>query len=430
VSTNRLNNAAAAQWFHVGVCASRETQLPVKLIQYPYVTSQMSNVSVQRPTPSGQKPASRQAQPQPGDIAEQLRAEIAAHEATRRELDAVRREAHVRIFERTRERDAAKARFETALHGAKIYVFSQDRELRYTFVSKPLFGLAVEDMLGHTDDDVIPALNRPTIVAAKREVLATGQPRDAEYRIEISGNVRWFDFHIEALRDAEGAVVGLTGAAVDITERKESEAHLRLLMRELTHRSKNLLAVIQAMARQTAKHAGNVERFLQRFSERLQALARSHDLLVQESWHGASLDDLVRSQLGHYLDRKNSQVSIEGEDVQLKPEAAQSLGLALHELATNAAKYGALSRVRGRVHIAWKRRPPEQGGAIELQWTESKGPKVSGPKRRGFGSMVIEHNLARAIEAEVSLTFDPDGLKCRLIVPAPHILEERDTAER
>ena len=215
-----------------------------------------------------------------------------------------------------------------------------------------------------------------------------------------TASVRWYDFHIEALRDAEGVIIGLTGAAVDITERKESEAHLRLLMRELTHRSKNLLAVIQAMARQTAKHAGNVERFLQRFGERLQALARSHDLLVQESWHGASLDDLVRSQLGHYLDRKNSQVSIEGKDVQLKPEAAQSLGLALHELATNAAKYGALSRVRGRVHIAWKRLPPEQGGAIELHWTESKGPKVSLPKRRGFGSMVIEHNLVRAIEAE------------------------------
>jgi PAS domain S-box-containing protein len=391
----------------------------------------MSNVGRQHaPARSAEKPVTRGVSAHPQDIAERLRSEIAAHEATRRELETVRREAQVRIFERTRERDAARARFETALYGAKIYVFSQDRELRYTFVSKPLFGLAAEDILGHTDDDVIPALNRPAVVAAKREVLASGQPRDAEYRIEVGARVRWYDFHIQALRDAEGNVIGLTGAAVDITERKESEAHLRLLMRELTHRSKNLLAVIQAMARQTAKHAGNVERFLQRFGERLQALARSHDLLVQESWHGASLDDLVRSQLGPYLDRKNSQVSVEGEDVQLKPEAAQGLGLALHELATNAAKYGALSRVRGRVHITWKRRPREKGGAIELQWTESKGPKVSGPKRRGFGSMVIEQNLVRAIGAEVSLIFELEGLKCRIIVPATHILGEREAAER
>lgn len=366
------------------------------------------------------------ADPGSPDVREQLRAEIAAHAVTRRELEALRRDAQVRMFERTRERDAARARFETALHGTKIYVFSQDRELRYTFVSKPLFGLAAQDMLGHTDDAVIPAANRAAIVAAKRDVLTNGHPRDAEYRIESNGQVHWYDFHLEVLRDAEGVIIGLTGAAVDITDRKESEAHLRLLMRELTHRSKNLLAVIQAMARQTAKHAGNVERFLSRFGERLQALSRSHDLLVQEGWHGASLYDLVRSQLGHYLDRKNSQVSIEGDDVQLKPEAAQSLGLALHELATNAAKYGSLSRVRGRVHVAWKKLPPEQGGAIELRWTESKGPKVSAPKRRGFGSMVIEHNLMRAIEAKVDLAFDPDGLKCRLVVPASHLLEERE----
>jgi PAS domain S-box-containing protein len=363
------------------------------------------------------------------DVAEELRAERAAHEATRRELDALRRDGQVRLFERTRERDAARARFETALHGAKIYVFSQDRDLRYTFVSKPLFGLAAEDMVGNTDDVVIPALNRSVIIAAKREVLATGQPRDAEYRIEIGGHVRWYDFHIDALRDVEGAIIGLTGAAVDITERKEGEAHLRLLMRELTHRSKNLLAVIQAMARQSAKHAGSVERFLARFGERLQALARSHDLLVQESWHGASLNDLVRSQLGHYLDRKKSQVTVEGEDVQLKPEAAQSLGLALHELATNASKYGALSRVRGRASVAWKRLPPDRGRALELQWTECNGPKVVDPTRRGFGSMVIEHNLARAIEAHVSLVFDPDGLKCRIIVPASHLLEDPEALE-
>jgi len=379
----------------------------------------MSNVDHQISVRNGSDRGSR-------DVDELLRAEIAAHAATKRELEAVRRDAQVRMFERTRERDAARARFETALHGTRIYVFSQDRDLRYTFVSKPLFGLTAQDMLGHTDDSVIPAANRAAILAAKRDVLTNGQPRDAEYRIESNGHVRWYDFHLEALRDAEGVIIGLTGAAVDITERKESEAHLRLLMRELTHRSKNLLAVIQAMARQTAKHTGNVQRFLARFGERLQALSRSHDLLVQDGWHGASLDDLVRSQLGHYLDRKNSQVSVEGGgEVQLKPEAAQSLGLALHELATNAAKYGALSRVRGRVHVTWKRLPPEQGGAIELRWIESKGPKVPAPKRRGFGSMVIEHNLMRAIEAKVDLAFDPEGLKCRIVVPASHVLEER-----
>ncbi len=207
----------------------------------------------------------------------------------------------------------------------------------------------------------------------------------------------------------------VTGSAVDVTERKESEAHLRLLMRELTHRSKNLLAVIQAMARQTAKHTGSIQAFLERFSARVQALARSHDILVQESWHGASLKELVRSQLAFYLDREPDQVSIEGPDVRLKPEAAQSLGLALHELAANAAKHGALSLSDGRVEINWQ--PWLDGAGIELVWRESRGPKVTAPSRRGFGSMVIEHNLARALDAEVNLDFATEGLTCTVAVP-------------
>jgi PAS domain S-box-containing protein len=398
----------------------------------------MSNVSTQRTAArNGEKTVSGSDDARSHDLAEQLRDEVAAHDVTRRELEAarreaeaVRREAQVRLYERTRERDAARARFQTALHGAKIYVFSQDRELRYTFVSQPMFGLTAEDIIGHTDDDVIPAFSRAAIIAAKRDVLATGQARDAEYRIQVGDDARWYDFHIDALRDGEGTVLGLTGAAVDITERKEGEAHLRLLMRELTHRSKNLLAVIQAMARQTAKHTGNVDRFLQYFGERLQALARSHDLLVQESWHGASLEDLVRSQLAPYLGRTNSQVTVEGDDIQLRPEAAQGLGLALHELATNAAKHGALSRVRGHVHVSWKRLPPGEGGALALQWIESKGPKVSQPTRRGFGSMVIEHNLTRALEADVSLSFKPEGLECRIVLPGAQILPDRPGPER
>jgi two-component sensor histidine kinase len=119
-------------------------------------------------------------------------------------------------------------------------------------------------------------------------------------------------------------------------------------------------------------------------------------------------------QLAYYIDREPDQVSIEGPDIRLKPEAAQSLGLALHELAVNAAKHGALSKVRGRVEIAWQ---PLPGGGFELTWHETRGPKISAPKRRGFGSMVIEHNLARALDAEVRLDFAEEGLSCRVAVP-------------
>ncbi len=308
----------------------------------------------------------------------------------------------------------AAQRYEFALRGSNVAVFTQDTELRYTSVSKPMYGLDPSDIHGKTDAELLPG-RADAIIALKHQVLQKGEPCDAECRIDTGATTLWYDLHFEPMRDVSGGLIGLTGAAVDVTERKENEAHLRLLMRELTHRSKNLLAVIQAMARQTAKHTGSIQTFLERFSARVQALARSHDLLVQESWHGASLEELVRLQVAHYLDRDSGQISIDGPDIRLKPEAAQSLGLALHELAANAAKHGALSRSRGRVTITWK--PISGDSGIELLWRERGGPKVAAPKRRGFGSIVIEHNLTRALDAEVSLDFLAEGLTCRVAVP-------------
>jgi PAS domain S-box-containing protein len=325
----------------------------------------------------------------------------------------------------TEELGTALQRYETALHGSNVTVYTQDRDLRYTSVSGPMLGLDVDEIVGQTDDDILPEESREAIVALKREVLLAGQPRDSEARIERGSTVRWYDFHIEPLRDVTGEIVGLTCAAVDITERKEGEAHLRLLMRELTHRSKNLLAVIQAMARQTGRHAGTIEAFLEQFSARLQALAASHDLLIQESWYGALLTELVRTQLGHYLDREGSQVTAEGPAILLKPEAAQSLGLALHELSTNAAKFGALSVPTGRVTIAWRRLPPTEGFGAEIIWTESGGPPVRKPERQGFGSLVIERNLARSLDADVELTFPPEGVCCRIIIPLTQFAASR-----
>jgi PAS domain S-box-containing protein len=313
-------------------------------------------------------------------------------------------------------------RYETALRGSHVTVYTQDRNLRYTSISNPLFGREIGDVVGHLDEDILPPEISLPIAAIKRRVLESGQPKDSEFRVVHDGHTHWYDTHIEPLRDASGKIVGLTCAAVDITSRKAGEAHLREIMRELTHRSKNLLAVIQAMARQTARHAETTEGFLQQFSARLQALAASHDLLVQESWHGASLSELIRSQLGHHLDREGSQVSMRGPAVLLKPEAAQSLGLAIHELATNAAKYGGLSIPTGRVSIAWRVQP---GDGIEIVWAESGGPDVAEPKRRGFGSLVVERNLARSLEADIKLEFLPEGARCRMFIPAMNLAAGR-----
>lgn len=343
---------------------------------------------------------------------ERLRTELRALRASQSELERG-------VAARTKELQGALQRYETALRGSNVTLFTQDRDLRYTSITSPLFGRSIDQIIARTDEEVLPAESRAAVVALKREALRSGEAQDGEISIKADRGGRWYDLHVEPLREPDGTIVGLSCAAVDVTERKEGEAHLRLLMRELTHRSKNLLAVIQGLARQTARHVSSVDTFLDQFGARLQALATSHDLLVQESWHGASLAELTRVYLGQHPYRP--QVEIHGPDIYLKPEATQSLGLALHELTTNAVACGALSNPAGRVAVTWQRLSPEQGDGVELVWSESGGPTVTAPDRRGFGSLMIERNLARSLDARVDLTFAPDGVRCRIAIPASHL---------
>ena len=148
---------------------------------------------------------------------------------------------------------------------------------------------------------------------------------------------------------------------------------------------------------------------------------------MQEEWHSAGLWDLVRSQLGHYIDRDQSQITIDGPLVHLKPEAAQSLGLALHELAVNAAKYGALSTPKGRVDVFWEPNV-EAGNGIVIRWIERDGPKVEWPKKHGFGTMAIQRNLSRSLEADVDLNFAETGVCCTISVPEHHLFDAAEPA--
>jgi PAS domain S-box-containing protein len=328
-------------------------------------------------------------------------------------------------LQRLRQENERLLLYESALRGSQVSVYTQDCALRYGSASGPMFGHAGDAIVGCSDTELFAPGAGAALVALKREVLTSGEARRGEVAVEGAAGPRWYDLHVEPMRDTSGAITGLAGTVVDITERKEGEAHLRLLLRELTHRSKNLLAVIQAMARQTARHAGSTDAFLTQFGARLQALAASHDILVRESWYGASLEELLRSQLTAYVDRNDSQIAFAGPAIALKPEAAQSLGLALHELAANAARFGALSVPEGRISIGWERVPAESGEALSLDWREELGPPVNGRRTKGFGSMVIERNLASAVGAKVDLDFAPQGLHCRIVIPPNHIVALR-----
>jgi two-component sensor histidine kinase len=188
-------------------------------------------------------------------------------------------------------------------------------------------------------------------------------------------------------------------------------------MGEIDHRAKNLLAAIQAMILLTRPSARSVDAYADTLTGRLHAMARAHDLLAREKWSGASLHDLIRNEFAAYVGEGSSAVEIAGEDVVLRPRAAQTLSLALHELTTNAAKYGALSVADGRVAIRTAIETTPAGRTLVLGWTEAGGPEVRPPERRGFGSLMIERSIGHELDGDASLEFDRDGVRCVFRVP-------------
>jgi two-component sensor histidine kinase len=215
----------------------------------------------------------------------------------------------------------------------------------------------------------------------------------------------------------ERRAASVVGTAQDVTERKEREEKEHLLMREINHRAKNMLSVVDAIAHQTATR--NPEDFIERFSERIQALSANQDLLIRSDWNGVEIDDLVpRSARAlrrpHCFSYRRAR-----PQAALEEAAAQAIGLALHELATNAGKYGALSTDRGRVDVCWG----TEGDTLTMSWTERQGPPVSAPMRRGFGTIVVETMAERSVDGAVDLDYAPSGLAWRLTWPAANALE-------
>jgi two-component sensor histidine kinase len=238
------------------------------------------------------------------------------------------------------------------------------------------------------------------------------------------GTVRWME--TQGLAHLEGAgrerrVVSFSGTVQDVTERKEQQERERLLMREVSHRAKNMLSVVNAIVHQTATR--NPEDFIERFSERIQALAANQDLLIRNEWHGVEVEDLVCAQIAPFADLIGSRIVMHGPMLRLNAASAQAIGLALRELATNTGKYGALSTKMGRVDICWG----TDGDTLTMSWTEFGGPPVSPPERRGFGNVVIQEMAERSMDGNVDLDYAPSGLTWRLTCPAARALEHPGT---
>lgn len=206
--------------------------------------------------------------------------------------------------------------------------------------------------------------------------------------------------------------------------RSAQREHISPLMHEINHRSKNMLALVQAIARFTA--VANPHDFISRFEERIQALAASQELLVKNEWKSVDLEELVRSQLAHFRDLIGTRIELDGPAAFISAHAARTIGMALHELATNAVKYGALSTADGFVEVGWSLQRLETGNeTFVMSWRERGGPPVTAPSSQGFGSTVISAMPAHSLDAAIELSFPVTGLTWRLRCPAAEVLSDK-----
>ena len=256
------------------------------------------------------------------------------------------------------------------------------------------------------------------IIRRFRHTLETGEAyhsKDTSGRRADRDADESYEWQIERVT-IPGGRFGVVCYFYDLTERKHSAQHIQLLMGEVNHRAKNLLAVVQAIARQTAR-SGDPSTFAIHLSERIRGLAASQDLLVKNQWTHIAMSELVHAQLSHFNDLIGTRVLLDGPSISLSPNAAQGIGMALHELATNAAKYGALSNASGRVRIKWDHVAAVQPG-FTLQWLEEGGPEVTSPNRKGFGTTVIGRMAEAAVEGKVEIEYRTLGLYWKLTVPS------------
>ncbi|MBL8774208.1 MAG: PAS domain-containing protein [Phenylobacterium sp.] len=243
-----------------------------------------------------------------------------------------------------------------------------------------------------------------------------GVVMELELRIRrADGSYRWIlDRGAVFERDAAGRVAQTLNAAIDIDERKRAEERRSLLINELNHRVKNTLAAVQSIARQSLRSGRDPAEMSAAFTSRLVSLSAAHDILTREHWEGAAVREIVQVALAPF---DEARIQASGAEVRLGARAAIALSMALHELATNAAKYGALSGDAGRVILGWRAHCEGEQARFELEWREVGGPPVTPPRRRGFGWRLLSQGLRADLNGEAELHFDPEGVVCRISAP-------------
>lgn len=244
--------------------------------------------------------------------------------------------------------------------------------------------------------------------------LASGEDWEDTFPLRgANGEWRWFLSRAKPIRDADGHITYWFGTNTDVTEMRDAEQRIELLLQEVNHRSKNMLAIIQSLARRSDAHRPD---FIERLEQRIRGLAANQDLLVRRAWSRVPVREMIEAQLRSLGDSR-TQISCEGPEVLLSPGAAEALAMAFHEMATNAIKYGALSVPEGRVEVRWAIEGEGDAAAFRMEWTECDGPAVQEPTHRGFGSRIMVDVPRVKLDARIATAYPPEGfrwtLECR-----------------
>ncbi|MBV9993472.1 MAG: response regulator [Alphaproteobacteria bacterium] len=340
-----------------------------------------------------------------------------------RELEHLNRDLEKRVFERTAALEASSARLLQSEQGRSLALAAGDMgSWSYEFATdgwswdeghRRIFG--VDEGFALTDAALRRAIHPDDIGVINAAITGLSHGNNA-YRAELrivrpNGEIRWCAVSAVGSYDGDGQMIRVSGVTTDITDRKDAEIRQNLLAREVDHRARNALAIVQAIIR--LARADTIEGYVHAIEGRIRALAQTHELLSQSRWQGADVLRLVTEEIAPYRTSGANRVTAEGPSIVVAPETAQSIALTLHELATNAAKYGALSAKGGELDIRWTC----EDNKLVLDWSERGGPKTERPSTTGFGMKIIQANLNSTSKGRADFDWQPEGLRCRIAIP-------------
>jgi two-component system CheB/CheR fusion protein len=346
-------------------------------------------------------------------VNEELQSTNEELEASKEELQSLNEELHTVNAElqgKVEQLDRANSDLTNLFESTRVATVFLDRKLTirsYTPAVSHIFNILPGDK-GRPLTDLVSRVAMPHLAEDVRQVIETG--RTIERTLDHNDGTAHYLLRIVAYLDADQKIEGVVLTLVDVTSLTRAEAHEKVLIEELNHRVKNMLTVVISVAEQTLRTSGDLEAFRDRFIARIHSMARSYELLSREHWTEASVEDLVRPHLAPFGPER---VEISGPALSLRPKQALSLGMIIHELATNAGKYGALSQPEGRLEVRWA----QPDGAIRLLWRERDGPQIADPPKRGFGLTLVERETSQGLGGHAQIAFEPTGLDVELTFP-------------